>query len=81
MDQPKLTYSLALYTCKHNVHVHNEPQIPWLQTAVRVYHTGLDVHVKMEVTQCTGSNTRRHQLHWGDREWAYYMSCTRNKTV
>ena len=28
----------------------NEPQLPWLQTAI-IYHTGLDV--KMEVTQCT----------------------------
>ena len=26
----------------------NEPQLPWLRTAI--YHTGLDV--KMEVTQC-----------------------------
>ena len=33
----------------------------------------------MEVTQCAGrvsANTRRHQLRWGDREWAYHMSCT-----
>ena len=71
------------YTVQY-VHMHNywtdmymymiEPQVPWLRTAI--YHTGLDV--KMEVTQCTGhvsANTRHHQLHWGDREWAYYM-CT-----
>ena len=35
----------------------------------------------MKVTQCPGrvsANTRRHQLRWGDREWAYYMSCARN---
>ena len=58
----------------------NEPQLPWLRTAI--YHTGLDV--KMEVTQCAGrvsANTRRHQLRWGDREWAYYMSCARNTDV
>ena len=55
----------------------NEPQLPWLRTAI-IYHTGLDV--KMEVTRCAGrisANTRHHQLCWGDREWAYYMSCTR----
>ena len=28
----------------------NEPQLPWLRTAIYMYHTGLDV--KMEVTQC-----------------------------
>ena len=28
----------------------NEPQLPWLRTAI--YHTGL--YVKMEVTQCAG---------------------------
>ena len=27
----------------------NEPQLPWLQTTIYVYHTGLDV--KIEVTQ------------------------------
>ena len=43
----------------------NEPQLPWLQTAI--YHTGQDV--KMKVTQCAGrvsANTRLHQLHWSD---------------
>ena len=37
----------------------NEPQLPWLRTAI--YHTGLDV--KIEVTQCAGcvsANTRNH---------------------
>ena len=46
------------------------------------YHTGLDV--KMEVTQCAGhvsANTRCHQLRWGDRELAYYMSCARNTDI
>ena len=31
--------------------------------------------------RCAGrvsANTRLHQLRWGDREWAYYMSCARN---
>ena len=58
----------------------NEPQLPW-ETAI-IYHIGLDV--KMKVTQCTGrvsANTRRHQLRWGDREWAYYMSCAHNSDV
>ena len=57
-----------------------EPQVPWLRTAI--YHTGLDV--KMEVTQCAGrvsANTRHHQLHWGDREWAYYMCTSITLTV
>ena len=31
----------------------NEPQLPWLRTAI--YHTGLDV--KMEVTQCAAYST------------------------
>ena len=44
-----------------------------------VYYMGLVL--KMKITQCTGhvsANSRLHQLHWGDREWAYYMSCTHN---
>ena len=37
--------------------------------------------LKMKVTHCVGcisANTRLHQLRWGDREWAYYLSCARN---
>ena len=47
-----------------------ESQLPWLQTAIYDTHR---LDVKMEVTQCTGrisANTRRHQLCWGDQEWA-----------
>ena len=65
-----------MYVCIVCVHVHdliNEPQLRWLQTTT--YHMAW-----MKVTQCAGrvpANTRRHQLCWSDREWAYYMSCTR----
>ena len=58
---------MELYIHMYMIRI-NEPQLPWLQTAI--YHTGLDV--KMEVTQCAGrvsANTRHHQLRWGDQEW------------
>ena len=40
----------------------------------------------MKVIQCTGcvsanAYTRCHQLCWGDRKWAYYMSCACNTNV
>ena len=54
------TYMYKMYMIKIN-----EPQLPWLRTAI-IYHTGLDV--KMEVTQCISANTRRHQLRWDDWE-------------
>ena len=36
----------------------NEPQLPWLRTAI--YHTGLDV--KMEVTTCKTQQTQRRKI-------------------
>ena len=44
--------SISLYIsvlCTYMIKI-NEPQLPWLQTAIYISHTGLDV--KMEVTQC-----------------------------
>ena len=59
----------------------NEPQLPWLRTAIYMYHTGLDV--KMEVTQLMPNKVGGHYMEFtksGITIHVVYIVCSSRPT-
>ena len=50
-DQRHSMVSEPLISELVHVHIHDEPQLPWLRTAIYMYHTDLDVKMKLPNAQ------------------------------